>query len=71
MNNTLAEYKQLYERNEYFKRYVDRYCVQNRVSIEESLTHALVKEVGNMYRDQEKIKPTDISSETMIGINCS
>lgn len=43
--------KVLYDNNKDFKRYVDRYANQRRLSVEEALRHALVKEVGKCYKE--------------------
>ena len=39
----------LYARNSDFKRYVDKYCVKHRCTVEEALQHYLVRMVGRMY----------------------
>ncbi len=41
--------KELYEKNFNFREYVDRYCVQHKVTVDEALTHALVKDVAAFY----------------------
>lgn len=38
--------------NEEFKEYVTKYCNQRKLSIAVALSHKLVQEVGNMYRDR-------------------
>lgn len=43
--------REFYETNLDFRLYVDRYCVQHNVSVDEALTHELVKEVYNFYKD--------------------
>lgn len=45
-------YTALYEQNEDFKRYVDRYCVKHRISVAEALQHYLVQMAGRMYKVQ-------------------
>lgn len=40
---------ELYLKNRDFKEYVDRYCRQYRVTIEQALEHAIVKYVANSY----------------------
>lgn len=52
MNN--IDYTALYEQNEDFKRYVDRYCTKHRVSVDEALQHYLVHIAGRMYKEQAK-----------------
>lgn len=42
--------KQLYSTNDDFKTYVDKYCETRKVTLEEALTHATVKEVADYYR---------------------
>lgn len=46
------DYTALYEQNEDFKRYVDRYCTKHRISVEEALQHYLVQMVGRQYKEQ-------------------
>lgn len=48
------DYTALYEQNEDFKRYVDRYCVKHRVSVYEVLQHYIVRMAGRMYKEQAK-----------------
>ena len=45
------DYTALYEQNEDFKRYVDRYCIKHRISVEEALQHYLVQMAGRMYKE--------------------
>lgn len=45
-------YTALYEQNEDFKRYVDRYCTKHRISVAEALQHYLVRMAGRMYKEQ-------------------
>lgn len=45
-------YTALYEQNEDFKRYVDRYCTKHRISVAEALQHYLVQMAGRMYKEQ-------------------
>lgn len=47
-------YTALYEQNEDFKRYVDRYCVKHRISVAEALQHYLVRMAGQMYKEQSE-----------------
>ena len=42
----------LYETNQDFKEYVDRYSNKHKITVEEALTHALVQEVGKMYKEK-------------------
>lgn len=41
----------LYNENEDFKGYVDRYCKTQKIEVAEALTHALVMEVAEYYKD--------------------
>ena len=45
------DYTALYEQNEDFKRYVDRYCVKHRISVAEALQHYLVQAAGRVYKE--------------------
>lgn len=46
------DYTALYAENEDFKRYVDRYCVKHRISVDEALQHYLVQAAGRVYKEQ-------------------
>ena len=48
------DYTALYEQNEDFKQYVDRYCTKHRISVPEALQHYLVQMAGRMYKEQEE-----------------
>lgn len=48
------DYTAMYEQNADFKRYVDRYCVKNRISVVEALQHYLVQMAGRMYKEKEE-----------------
>lgn len=48
------DYTALYEQNEDFKRYVDRYCVKQRISVAKALQHYLVQMAGRLYKEQEE-----------------
>lgn len=53
-NVSEIDYTALYEQNEDFKRYVDRYCVKHRISVEQALQHYLVQMAGKMYKEQSE-----------------
>lgn len=40
-----------YETNKDFKEYVDRYCMKHKCTVEEALTHAIVRAVEEDYRE--------------------
>ena len=46
------DYTALYAENADFKRYVDRYCVKHRISVEQALQHYLVQMAGMQYKEQ-------------------
>lgn len=46
------DYTAMYEQNADFKRYVDRYCVKHRISVDEALQHYLVQAAGRVYKEQ-------------------
>lgn len=46
------DYTALYEQNEDFKQYVDRYCVKHCISVAEALQHYLVQIAGRQYKEQ-------------------
>lgn len=37
--------KKFYKENAAFKEYVDKYCLKHRISVNEALTHEVVKQV--------------------------
>ena len=45
---------EFYNHNEDFKMYVDRYCNQYRLTVDEALEHELVKQVAAQYREKEE-----------------
>lgn len=44
-----------YNENSDFKEYVDRYCKKHKCTVDEALTHALVKEVYELYKNKESL----------------
>lgn len=46
--------REFYNRNADFKRYVDRYCKQCSLTVDEALEHELVKQVAAQYREKEE-----------------
>jgi len=45
-----------YNTNQDFKEYVDRYCNKHKVTVEEALTHAIVRAVEEDYRERMEDK---------------
>ena len=52
MNNL----KEFYNRNADFKMYVDRYCKQYGLTVDEALEHEIVKNVAAQYREKEEAR---------------
>ena len=48
--------REFYDRNADFKRYVDRYCKQYELTVDEALEHELVKQVAAQYREKEETR---------------
>ena len=48
--------REFYDRNEDFKMYVDRYCNQYGLTVDEALEHELVKQVAAQYREKEEAR---------------
>lgn len=46
------DFNALYAQNPEFKKYIDKYCVKHRISVEEALQHYLVQMTGKMYKEQ-------------------
>ena len=47
---------EFYNHNEDFKMYVDRYCNQYGLTVDEALEHELVKQVAEQYREEEEVR---------------
>ena len=45
-----------YERNADFKTYVDRYCNQYGLTVDEALEHEIVKSVAAQYMEKEETR---------------
>ncbi len=52
----LTETERAYERNKDFRRYVDRYCENRGIPLEEALRHELVEQVRREYEEEKEIK---------------
>ena len=48
--------REFYDRNADFKRYVDRYCKQYGLTVDEALEHEIVKSVAEQYREKEETR---------------
>ena len=48
--------REFYNHNEDFKMYVDRYCNQYGLTVEEALEHEIVKSVAAQYREKEETR---------------
>lgn len=53
------DFRALYEQNADFKRYVDRYCTKHRISVEEAIKHALVRDAGKYYKKLAETTKTE------------
>ena len=42
----------MYEQEEDFKRYVDKYCTKHQISVNEALTHVIVQDVASGYSNK-------------------
>ena len=67
--------RKLYEENEGFKQYVDRYCVKEEVTKDEAFTHSVVKNAYEYYKDDNKatVTKTDVNygcGGTIAGGDC-
>ena len=47
---------EFYNHNEDFKMYVDRYCKQYGLTVDEALEHEIVKNVAAQYREKEEAR---------------
>ena len=48
--------KKMYEENKDFRRYVDRYARQYDLTLEQALSHAVVRNAAEYYENAEKGK---------------
>lgn len=48
--------REFYNRNADFKRYVDHYCKQYGLTVDEALEHEIVKSVAAQYKESEDKK---------------
>ena len=48
--------RKFYDRNADFKTYVDRYCKQYGLTVDEALEHEIVKRVAAQYREKEETR---------------
>ena len=53
------DFMALYEQNADFKRYVDRYCTKHRISGEEAIKYALVRDAGEYYKKLAETTKTE------------
>jgi hypothetical protein len=44
--------KEFYVQNKDFKEYVDKYAKDNKISVGEALTHAIVREMYKYYKER-------------------
>lgn len=48
--------KKLYNENADFKAFIDKYCKKHNCTVDQALTHALVKEVYEYYKEKGSSK---------------
>lgn len=48
--------EKMYQTNDAFRGYVDRYCVKHEIDAKTAFTHAMVKSIAEYYKDAEKVK---------------
>ena len=48
--------REFYDRNADFKMYVDRYCKQYGLTVDEALEHEIVKSVAAQYMEKEETR---------------
>ena len=64
----MSDIKNLYDGNENFRRYTDRYAAEFGLSTEEALKHSVVRNAAEYYKDAEKGKIN--VSEIKVGCGC-
>lgn len=58
----------MYEGNENFRRYVDRYSAEFNLTTEQALTHSVIRNAAEYYENAEKGKIS--STEIKVGCGC-
>lgn len=48
--------KQFYDTNIDFRNYVNKYCNKHKLTVDEALTHSLVRAAYMYYREESKVK---------------
>lgn len=48
--------KEFYENNADFREYVNRHCEKHKISVEEALQHAIIKEVAKHKKEMQEGK---------------
>lgn len=48
--------EKLYNDNDSFKQYVDKYCANNEIDVKTAFTHSVVKNVADYYKSADKGK---------------
>ena len=48
--------EKMYEENDAFRQYVDKYCTKHEIGPKTAFTHAMVKIIADYYREAEKGK---------------
>ena len=60
----------LYEENDSFKQYVDRYCVKHEIDRETALTHSVIRNAAEYYKGAEKGKIGVVQMDAGCGGAC-
>ena len=50
----MTQFEHLYENNEEFKEYVEKYAKQHNITKETAMTHKIVKNVADQISEKEK-----------------
>ena len=50
----------MYEQDEDFKRYVDKYCTKHQISVDEALSHVIVQDVASNYLNKPVMDISEI-----------
>lgn len=52
-NNLTDHYKRLYDEDERFRQYVDKYCIKHNIKPETAFDHVIVRACGDHYKKRE------------------
>lgn len=52
----------MYEQEEDFKRYVDKYCTKHQIPVNEALSHVIVQDIASSYLNKQIMDISEIQN---------